>query len=220
MSYSKKNWHNLPDMSTPISATNLNHMEEGIADANGAIGVNAYDNTATYAVNDLCIYNNTLYVCTTAIATAEAFTAAHWKAISVKDMLISKTENNNVVTSMNKMIGFDCLNGVVESGSNANGKYVKFGDGTMICTKTVVFSNTSFSHQSGALYFCPLLQFGATSQAFIGVPQVFVNISSGWALVSGAKSFNATNFGNSQFFRGDNTAQDLTVDLFAIGRWK
>lgn len=113
MSYNKKNWHNLPDISTPISATNLNYMEEGIADANGVIGVDAYDSTATYAVNDLCIYNNTLYICTTTITTAENFTIAHWKKISVKDMLIAINESDGKVTEMNKTINVSNINGAL-----------------------------------------------------------------------------------------------------------
>ena len=111
MSYNKKDWHNLPDMSTPISATNLNHMEEGIADANGAIGADAYDSTATYAINDLCIKDNTLYICTTAITTAEAWNSAHWKAITIDDMLISKIETNNIVTELNKKIDVSNIEG-------------------------------------------------------------------------------------------------------------
>ena len=45
----------------------------------------AYDDTATYAVGDLCIYNNTLYKCTTAITTAEAWNASHWTTTSIAD---------------------------------------------------------------------------------------------------------------------------------------
>ena len=33
MSYTKKTWKNYPDTTTPITADNLNHMENGIADA-------------------------------------------------------------------------------------------------------------------------------------------------------------------------------------------
>ena len=54
-----------------------------INELNGSIGVDAYDDTATYAVGDLCIYNNTLYKCTTAITVAEAWNASHWTATSI-----------------------------------------------------------------------------------------------------------------------------------------
>lgn len=34
MAYSKQTWANLPSKTTPINATRLNHMEDGIYDAN------------------------------------------------------------------------------------------------------------------------------------------------------------------------------------------
>lgn len=43
----------------------------------------AYDDTATYSVDDYCIYSNQLYKCNTAIAVAESFTPAHWTAINI-----------------------------------------------------------------------------------------------------------------------------------------
>ena len=43
----------------------------------------AYDSTSTYEVGDYCLYSGQLYECTTAISTAEAWTAAHWTAVTV-----------------------------------------------------------------------------------------------------------------------------------------
>ena len=51
----------------------------------------AYDATNTYAVGDLCIYNNRLYKCKTAISTAEAWTAAHWEATTLSDQIVPQT---------------------------------------------------------------------------------------------------------------------------------
>ena len=45
----------------------------------------AYDATATYKVGQYCIYDNTLYRCTTAITTAEAWTASHWTATTISE---------------------------------------------------------------------------------------------------------------------------------------
>ena len=45
----------------------------------------AYDATATYKVGQYCIYDNTLYRCTTAITTAEAWTASHWTATTIAE---------------------------------------------------------------------------------------------------------------------------------------
>ena len=44
-----------------------------------------YSNSSTYAVGDYVIYNDQLYRCTTAITTAEAWTAAHWTAAVLGD---------------------------------------------------------------------------------------------------------------------------------------
>lgn len=42
-----------------------------------------YSSGSTYAVGDYCIYNNALYRCSTAITTAEAWTAGHWTAVAM-----------------------------------------------------------------------------------------------------------------------------------------
>ena len=44
-----------------------------------------YDATETYAVGDYVIHDGALYVCAVAIATAEAWTAAHWTEILLAD---------------------------------------------------------------------------------------------------------------------------------------
>lgn len=63
------------------------HITGAINEHHAVIGYSydAYDDTSTYAVGDLCIYNNALYKCTTAITTAEAWNASHWTATSIAD---------------------------------------------------------------------------------------------------------------------------------------
>lgn len=70
------NWQN---GTTPINETNMNKLvqEDMITDA--------YSSLQTYAVGDYCIYENTLYKCTTAITTAENWNSAHWTAVTVTD---------------------------------------------------------------------------------------------------------------------------------------
>ena len=45
----------------------------------------AYSSSSTYAVGDYVSYNNNIYRCTTAITTAEEWTAAHWTAVTIGD---------------------------------------------------------------------------------------------------------------------------------------
>ena len=62
----------------------INEVLDKTDTVNGNIG-DAYDSTSTYKVGQLCIYNNTLYRCTTAITTAEEWTAAHWTATTIAE---------------------------------------------------------------------------------------------------------------------------------------
>lgn len=51
-----------------------------------------YSNTKTYAVDDYCIYNNTLYKCITAVTTAENFDPTKWQATNIATELESRLE--------------------------------------------------------------------------------------------------------------------------------
>jgi len=55
-----------------------------------------YSSSATYSVGDYVIYQNELYRCSTAITTAETWTAAHWTKTSLSNEV--ETEKIQVVT--------------------------------------------------------------------------------------------------------------------------
>ena len=78
------NWQN---GITPINETNMNKLvqEDMITDA--------YSSSSTYAVGDYCIYENTLYKCTTAISTAEEFDSSKWEEVNVMTTVRSLIEN-------------------------------------------------------------------------------------------------------------------------------
>ena len=66
----------------------INEVAQGGGGGGGSSNANIapdYDSTATYDVGDWCIYNGTLYQCTTAITVAEAFDPTHWTAKKVVD---------------------------------------------------------------------------------------------------------------------------------------
>jgi hypothetical protein len=77
---------------------------------------NQYSASSTYDVGDYAIYNGTLYRCTTAITTAESWTASHWTAAVIGDDFANlKTEY-----SMTKAIaGVRWFNGYYQSSDNA-----------------------------------------------------------------------------------------------------
>ena len=85
--------YNLPEYSdsADIAVLNANFSSidaneyriEGKLNALGNDIALPYDNTATYSVGDYTIYNNSLYRCITAIATAEDFDDTKWTAITI-----------------------------------------------------------------------------------------------------------------------------------------
>ena len=81
-----------------------------------------YSNTATYAVGDLCTYKGTLYSCSTAISTAEAWTAAHWTAVHVS------TEISGLKNTLADYNAFDVFGNMPNKSGSHNGitfKYTK-----------------------------------------------------------------------------------------------
>ena len=102
MSYTKIGWQDEPSTTTPISATNLNHMDDEIKTSSDKVDLilgdlaSEYSTSQKYAVGDYCIYDSKLYKCTTAMATAEAWTSAHWTVTDCGNEL--KELNSNLGT--------------------------------------------------------------------------------------------------------------------------
>lgn len=119
--------------------------------------------------------------------------------------------------------GYSCnyLNGsVVEEGSNANGTYIKYGNGIMICAKSVSQSLT-FNDTWGSLYESSL-SLGNWAQEFNAAPIVnATNISASGILV---ESFNPaptkTSAGSIYLARPTSGTHQANINLIAIGKWK
>lgn len=74
------------DAAAKANALDITALQNGLAGLQDSVNDNtadAYSSSSTYKVGQLCIYNNTLYRCTTAITTAEEWTAAHWTATTI-----------------------------------------------------------------------------------------------------------------------------------------
>ena len=126
---------NLPDATTLDSS--MNFVEDsadgsgtrrvtydtlkGAINQEGAVNLaSAYSNAATYAVGDLCTYKGTLYSCSTAISTAEDWTAAHWTAVNVSAEI---SESKNILSDTQDWLGypknlFDARNLTVSNTNN------------------------------------------------------------------------------------------------------
>ena len=96
----------------------INRNAVDIAQVGGAVeGVsqlaytiaNVYDSSATYAVGDYAIYQNTLYKCTTAINVGEIFDPAKWTSVKV----MSEVGQGGGGTSYTAGTGIDITNNVI-----------------------------------------------------------------------------------------------------------
>ena len=65
-----------------------------------------YSNAKTYKVGDLCIRENTLYECTTAVTYGEAFTAWKWKATNINAVIKERVPYKIVIDDTAQTIDF------------------------------------------------------------------------------------------------------------------
>lgn len=80
-----------PDTSSWTADKEIATTDQANVKANESIISDAYDNTKTYAVGDIVIYNNVLYKCITAITTAEDFDSTKWTATKVAELVADET---------------------------------------------------------------------------------------------------------------------------------
>lgn len=108
---------------------------------------------------------------------------------------------------------------IVESGSNANGSWIKYADGTMICSHATTRTGVNMTSVYGSL-------FRESGNAVWGFPMVFESLL--FANVSGNYMcpfpyINSLSI-NSIAYRCANvtsqSAATVQLQFFAIGRWK
>jgi hypothetical protein len=109
--------------------------------------------------------------------------------------------------------------GVVDSGSNTNGSYVKYADGTMICSNRVSFTRDITSEYEG-------MYFNSTGtitfpQEFISAPFLTITLEQNGSLL-GVNSISRTTTGFGSYVWKSQAKSNVTFYLhyIAIGRWK
>ena len=109
------------------------------------------------------------------------------------------------------------------SGSNANGSWIKFADGTMICTKKVKLTNVVINTVWGSVYeTARKLNFGDYAQEFIEIPNVSITLANGATCFCETFSERTKkSIGNTWLWKPAVEANStMTFDVIAIGRWK
>lgn len=85
-------------------------------------------------------------------------------------------ENKVTDTDMN-MIKNVVNNNITSKGSNANGTYIKFANGMMICTKTIDLTNITVNTAIGQLYTSSEISLGNFAQTFSANPVCNVSLT-------------------------------------------
>lgn len=116
---------------------------------------------------------------------------------------------------------------IYESGSNEKGNYIKFNDGTMICTGKKELSSVAITNSinNGAFFASELLtSFADFPVTFIGKPTSFsMSVSSGGGYGAWIQKMyppSATNINNFRIIGTWNSTQNFEVSYIAIGKWK
>ena len=109
---------------------------------------------------------------------------------------------------------------IIESGSNSNGQYIKFSDGTMICRKYINFGQKAISNTWGSFYESEKFTIGNYPKPFIEIPQIFIMPLNTFFIEKDSTSISKTSWGDFYATRPASATMYIPVDCFAIGKWK
>jgi hypothetical protein len=115
----------------------------------------------------------------------------------------------------------------IEWGSNANGQYAKYPDGTLICWKQILVGSLAITTSDGGHYRSGYVQLGATPYNFHWNPVVLRTLVQGqgtyvmWPINQPGSGVTTANFG--QLIMGafaSVTATNVYFNVIALGRWR
>lgn len=110
---------------------------------------------------------------------------------------------------------------LIEEGSNSNGNYIKYANGTMICwTKQTI--TTAITTAWGVLYESSGIDLGTMPATFISTPSITATINSQRAaFIESVYNSSTTSWGRTYLVRPMSTSSNsYDITLMAIGKWK
>lgn len=135
---------------------------------------------------------------------------------------IAEQINTQNTTSDSETYSCNYINGIVESGSNANGSYIKFLDGTMVCYKSITGS-ININSSWGAIYDSGEnnLNLGDWAVQFISTPKIsiqFTGANGQW--IEGITNLSNIHAGNIIIASATSKTANCYYDVIGIGKWK
>ena len=136
--------------------------------------------------------------------------------------------NGNYPLYMRGLNAVPMYNGypLIEQGSNENGTWIKYADGTMICSKTVVLNGVAVDDVWGSLYYYADNTTYYFAQEFIDVPHTFqmslrtTSGAGGWLGSFQQQYVTKAAFSHFAILRPTVNTVYGEVNVLAIGKWK
>ena len=140
---------------------------------------------------------------------------------AINDTNLNQMQTNieNAISTLETNIDTE-IGQIIESGSNTNGSYIKFSDGTMICRKYINFGQKAISNEWGSFYESEKMTIGNYPEPFIEIPQIFVMPLNTFFIEKDSTSISKTSWGDFYATRPASATIYIPVDCFAIGKWK
>lgn len=133
---------------------------------------------------------------------------------------INATNLNQLQTNVE-----NAISAIVESGSNINGSWIKFEDGTMIWWGSITLETIEITNSFGSLYRTAGNTYGNVGFgiSFKEKPKIFASLSgnyNAWLSTVG-KNATATETGTIMLVSATNeVVWEETISYLAIGKWK
>lgn len=132
-------------------------------------------------------------------------------------------DQNNVIGAVSAVGAAANSGAIIERGANANGEFIKFMDGTLICWKALNLNSTG-TYPVGPLYGSDAYAGGNFPSTYSAIPAVTAGCyqsgrNPSLMIPSSFGAWTQTSWGSWRGIAADNGAYGATIFLTAIGRW-
>ena len=112
-------------------------------------------------------------------------------------------------------------NNIIESGSNENGNWIKYSDGTMICYQSFT-CNVNYSTKYGSGYYAEITnEIKSFPVSFIETPKVSVGLVTNYGIGCALRDTNTEKCATNIFvYTFASRTDTITLNIIAIGKWK
>jgi hypothetical protein len=109
---------------------------------------------------------------------------------------------------------------IIESGSNANGEFVKYADGTLICLREFASQSIAANSAGAAISWAFPASFSVAPKGVVATASLDFSATIAPALVIGDTSISHTNAGTRFVARNlDPSTRTIAIRASATGRW-